>query len=306
MLLIRYCEEAIISEYPNDLIKMPVHLSIGEEGILSIITHCLKGLNPIYYGTYRSHGLYLSTSEDEEAFFDEMFCTKDSQSKGRAGSMHLFHKASNLILTSAVVGTTIPLAVGHALAIKQKGEEGIVICILGDGACEEGTFYESLNFASLHKLPILFLCTDNELAIHTHTSERKGYSIKKLVESFELDYHSFEIRELDRLFKFCNNLRLNNSLIKNPIFLHTRYFRMLQHVGTAEDFKIGYRERPKDLINLDPINIWKDLRREVDFKSIEQEVRTKISSSLEKVKSKALVPATSWNEWSFTKAHDNE
>ena len=117
------------------------------------------------------------------ALFAELYGKATGVARGKGGSMHLIDMTHNVLGASAVVGTTIPLAVGFALAFKRTQSPRVVVAFFGDGATEEGVFTESLNFAALHKLPILFVCENNFYAIHTPVTRR--WATQRLCERVE-------------------------------------------------------------------------------------------------------------------------
>jgi len=245
ILLIRRCEERICKEYPSDEMKTPVHLCVGAEGIEAA---CLAAFprETRYFGTYRNHGLYLGLTRDLNGFFAELYGKGSGCAQGRAGSMHLSAPDKGLILTSAVVATTIPVAVGSALADQYRGTSGLSAVFFGDGAVEEGAFWESLNFASLKKLRVLFVCEDNELAINTGARDRQGFkSIGESVKGFRCHSTSIEGYDPAVVYKTVMDLLKKMDEDPAPAFLHAGYFRYLEHVGICEDFAAGYRERPE-------------------------------------------------------------
>src|SRR5438309_778362 len=164
---IRRVEEEVAKIYPTDKIKSPVHLSIGQEAVSVGVCEALRG-EDVVFGTYRSHALYLAKGGNLKAMIAELYGKATGCAKGKGGSMHMIAPSVQMWGTSAVVGTTIPHAVGYAYALKLRRRDGIVACFFGDGATEEGVFYESMNFAALKKLPIIFICENNCYAIHTH------------------------------------------------------------------------------------------------------------------------------------------
>ncbi|HEY1735350.1 MAG TPA: thiamine pyrophosphate-dependent dehydrogenase E1 component subunit alpha, partial [Methylovirgula sp.] len=179
VLKIRRVEEAIARLYPSDKIKSPVHLSIGQEAVAVGVIDLLED-DDVVGGTYRGHASYIAKGGSLPAMFAELYGKATGCAGGKGGSMHLIGMERNILGCSAVVGSHIPVAVGYALAIRRRGEKRVVACFLGDGATEEGVFSESLNFASLQGLPILFVCENNGLAIHTPL--RKRWATEHLVE----------------------------------------------------------------------------------------------------------------------------
>jgi TPP-dependent pyruvate/acetoin dehydrogenase alpha subunit len=255
LILVRLAEERIREEYFKDEMKTPVHLGIGGEAISVGVTHCLaRGTKA--FGTYRNHALYLAMTDDTDGFFAELYGRLSGPGKGKAGSMHLSAPDHGLMATSAVVGTTIPLAVGAALANSYRKISDVVAVFFGDGAIEEGVFGESLNYSCLKRLPVLFVCEDNGLAIHAHASERRGFrSIRGLVRAFDCHFAAADGSDLVAVVERTRGMLAQMSRDPKPGFLHFKYFRFLEHVGPREDFDAGYRQRPTPgkLERLDPV-----------------------------------------------------
>lgn len=253
--LARFSEERIREEYFKDGMKTPVHLGIGGEAIPIGVCHCLpKGAKT--FATYRNHSLYLSITEDTDTFFGEMYGKANGMAKGKAGSMHLSSPENGFVATSAVVGTTIPLAVGAALANVYRGNRDVVTSFFGDGAVEEGVFWESFNFASLKKLPVLFVCEDNTLAIHTPANERRGFqSFQKVAAAFDCYLDQGNGGQLLEVIQKTREVLQKMENDPKPGFLHFTYYRFLEHVGPREDFDAGYRSRPskEEMNGMDPL-----------------------------------------------------
>src|SRR5436309_1567731 len=155
--LIRRVEEEVARLYPSDKIKSPVHLSIGQEAVAVGICDPLRP-DDVVSGTYRSHASYMAKGGDLCAFFAELYGKVTGCARGKGGSMHLVDMDQYILGTWAVVSTTGSVAVGISLALKGEAKGRVVGTILGDGATEKGVLYESLNFAALHRLPVLFVC----------------------------------------------------------------------------------------------------------------------------------------------------
>jgi len=170
--LIRRAEEEVARIYPSDKIKSPVHLSIGQESVAVGVCDVLEAKDAVS-GTYRGHATYLAKGGSLKGMMAELYGKDTGCARGKGGSMHLIEAEANVLGSSAVVGTTIPIAMGWALAAQKRKTGAVIAAFLGDGATEEGAFYESLNFASLHKLPIIFVCENNGYAIHTPISKRR-------------------------------------------------------------------------------------------------------------------------------------
>lgn len=253
--LARLVEERIREEYPKDQINTAVHLGIGQEAIPVGVCHCLPPGSTVF-GTYRNHAMFLTMTDDTDGFFAELYGKSTGVARGRGGSMHLFAPEQGVMVTSAVVGTPIPAAVGAALANAYRQSQNVVAVFFGDGAIEEGVFWESLNFACLRRLRILFVCEDNGLAIHTPTAERQGFqSIEKVLEGFDCDVVHGDGADLQEVMTVTSRVLQQMAREPKPAFLHLKYFRFLEHVGPGDDFHVGYRRKPssEELERLDPL-----------------------------------------------------
>jgi TPP-dependent pyruvate/acetoin dehydrogenase alpha subunit len=243
MRLIRRVEEEIAKIYPSDKIKSPVHLSIGQEAVSVGVCDILRPDDAIS-PTYRCHAAYLAKGGDLKPMLAELFGKDSGCARGKGGSMHLVDMKHHILGASAVVGTTIALALGYALALKIEKKGRVIVAFFGDGATEEGVFHESLNFASLHRLPVLFVCENNGYAIHTPLSKR--WATQQLCERVATygipaqqvkDSNILEIRRLAEAY--ISKMRVGSG----PAFLECRTYRWREHVGPAEDYSAGYRTR---------------------------------------------------------------
>jgi pyruvate dehydrogenase E1 component alpha subunit len=241
LLLIRRTEERIAAVYPTDSIKSPVHLSIGQEGVAVGICDVLKPTDVVAM-SYRGHAVYLAKGGDLRKMIAELFGKVTGCARGKGGSMHLVAPEAGVLGASAVVGTQIPIATGWALAAKKRATGEVVACFFGDGATEEGCFAESLNFAALHRLPILFICENNGYAIHEPLSKR--WATTRLCERVATygiptcrieDQDVFTVRE--SALKAVSTIRGGAG----PAFMECLTYRWREHVGPNEDYDSGYR-----------------------------------------------------------------
>ncbi len=291
LVLAREAEQAIRREYDKDEMKTPVHLGIGHEAIPVGVLHAAPA-DTLTFGTYRNHVLYLTVTGETDRFFAELYGRADGPGKGKAGSMHLAAPDQGLLATSAVVGTTIPLAVGAALAQAYQGTGRLVAAFFGDGAVEEGVFWESLNFAALKRLRVLFVCEDNDLAIHTPARARQGFrSIPEAVRGFRCQVASGDGSDLLSVIQLTRQVLEGMARDGGPGLLHLTYFRALEHVGPREDFEAGYRRQPSadELDRMDPVRRFETLlpalgcSRE-ETAGVRDEVARQISDSLERAR----------------------
>lgn len=289
MLLIRKFEEKIAAIYHTDAIKSPVHLSIGQEAVAVGVCDVLEK-DDIVSNTYRCHATHIAKGGDLNKMMAELYGKKDGCAGGKAGSMHLIDMNHGIMGASAVVGTTIPVATGYAMALKREakktGKQRVVVSFFGDGATEEGCFSESINFAALHKLPMIFLCENNRLAIHNPIERRQPTDkICERIATYGVKTHRiidgdvFKIRDVAK--KAVAQLKKNPA--SGPIFIECFTYRYMEHVGPTEDLNEEYRclkEYKKWLAN-DQIEILgKNLSAE-EKEKIAQKVEKKISDSIE-------------------------
>jgi pyruvate dehydrogenase E1 component alpha subunit len=296
MQLVRLSEKQIMKEYFQDEMKTPVHLGIGAEAIATAV-HQACPKDSQYFGTYRNHALYLACSNDTDSFFGEMYGKMNGCGKGKAGSMHMAAPEHGLLATSAVVATTIPVAAGAALTAQYTGSGKIAVCQFGDGAVEEGVFFETLNFASLKKLPLLLVCEDNELAIHSTRVERKGFDFfNQMAETFNFEFADGDGSDATDVYAKTKDILARMKETGKPGLLHFKYFRFLEHVGPLEDFDKGYRTKPKDMIERwDPVpKLYKKCIEggvsEQRLKEIEEKLLSRIEASVKLAKATAFPP----------------
>jgi len=243
LLLIRRVEEEIARIYPSDKIKSPVHLSIGQEAVAVGVCDPLRR-DDVVSGTYRSHASYIAKGGDLRALFAELYGKDTGCARGKGGSMHLVDMNQYVLGTSAVVGTTVPVAVGYALALRREGKGRVVVAFFGDGATEEGVFYESLNFAALHRLPVLFVCENNFLAIHTPIEKR--WATRRLcerVQTYGIPAQQVTDSDVLQIRQFAIEALGSMRERGGPSFIECHTYRWREHVGPREDYDDGYRSR---------------------------------------------------------------
>ncbi|OGG37522.1 hypothetical protein A2110_02980 [Candidatus Jorgensenbacteria bacterium GWA1_54_12] len=295
--LIRSAERKICDNYPKDVMQSPMHMSMGEEGIVAGVCQALKKKDQVF-GTYRSHGLYLAKTGETDDFFAEMYGKVSGIANGKAGSMFLSRPAAGLISVSAVVTTAIPVAVGAAYANKLKRNGKITAVFFGDGALEEGAFWESLNFACLKQVPILFVCEDNGFAIQTPLRARRGYaSIIDIVSRFKSNVFQGETTNPEVIYGTALKAIAAVKKTRKPAFLRFKYYRYLEHVGVRDDFAVGYRPRNefKKWEKIDPVKVMRKnlLRKGMTEKTVvgmEKAIEKKVERSVARAEKAPFPP----------------
>ena len=259
-LKIRLFEEKIIELYPEKEIRCPVHLSIGQEAVAAGTCLALRNQD-IVVSNHRSHGHFIAKGGDIKSMLAEMYGKSTGCCGGRGGSMHLIDKSVNFLASTPIVGGTIPIAVGVAFSVQQQNKEEITTLFIGDGTTEEGVFHESLNFASLKKLPILFICENNLYSVYTPLSKRQPKrEIYELAKANGIKSYQFNGNNALEVY---GQVKKAIEVIKNdggPIFLEFLTYRWREHCGVNYDNNIGYRTEEEFLQwkEKDPIKILRE------------------------------------------------
>ncbi|MFH1692432.1 MAG: thiamine pyrophosphate-dependent dehydrogenase E1 component subunit alpha [Candidatus Omnitrophota bacterium] len=241
MLKIRLFEERIIALYPEQEMKTPVHLYIGQEAVAAGVCHYLTPRDYVF-STHRCHGHCIAKGVSLSEMMAEFYGKKTGCCEGKGGSMHLIDPAAGILATSAIVGGGIPLAVGAALSIKLQKAKKIAVVFFGDGAVDEGVFFESLNFAALKKLPILFVCENNLYATNSHIKKRQPLNnIFQKGRVFGIPGVCCDGNDLVRISKTAGQLIQKVRRLGGPYLLECRTYRWMGHVGPDCDEQRGCR-----------------------------------------------------------------
>lgn len=281
--LIREVEERIRKIYHTDVIKSPVHLSVGHEAIAVGVCQALN-TNDQIFGYYRSHAIYLAKGGDLNAMFAELYGKQDGCARGWGGSMHLVSNSVGVNSTTAIVASSVPNAVGMAYAAKYQKTEQVVVSFFGDGATEEGVVWESLNFAALHRLPILFVCENNGLAIHTHQHQRQAITgIAQRAAAFGVESHEADGSDPRRVFTLADTAVQRIREGSGPVFLELTTSRWLEHVGPGEDWNLGYREEGdvEPWRSRDAVGLLEQTMREEMGQSLAEQVIAEINQEIQ-------------------------
>jgi TPP-dependent pyruvate/acetoin dehydrogenase alpha subunit len=240
---VRRVEEEVARVYSTDKIKSPVHLSIGQEAVSVAVCDALRP-DDVVFGTYRGHALYLAKGGDLPAMIAELYGKRTGCTGGKGGSMHLIDTECGVMGTSAVVGTTIANAAGYAYALKFRRSGAIVTSFFGDGATEEGVFAETLNFAVLKRLPVLFVCENNGYAIHTAQAKRQGLpDICARARAHGMPAERIDGNDVFALREKAEQAIARLRAGEGPQFIEAATYRWREHVGPGEDYRLGYRDR---------------------------------------------------------------
>jgi acetoin:2,6-dichlorophenolindophenol oxidoreductase subunit alpha len=231
MLFIRRVQEKIAEIYPQmpRKIQCPVHLCTGQEAVAVGVCANLYQ-NDFVFSHYRCHGHYLAKGGSLKALFAEIFGKETGCAKGQGGSMHLIDAKHGFIGASAIVAGQIPVAVGAALAFKMRNEKRVSVVFFGDGACEEGIWHESMNFAALKKLPVIFVCENNFYAVKSSLTARQVKdNIYERASNYGMPGVRVDGNNVEEVFGVACKAILRARKGLGPTLIEARTYRWRQH-----------------------------------------------------------------------------
>jgi len=249
MIKIRLVEESFVEPIVKGEIKTPCHLYTGEEAIATGVCATLN-LDDRVFGNHRSHGHYLAKGGSLKKMVAEIYSRKTGCAKGRGGSMHLCAPDVGMMGAAPIVGGTISLAVGSALASKIKKDKRVTVSFFGDGATGEGVLYESLNFASLKKLSIIFACENNLYSTHMPINEcRPDSDIYKIALPFDIKSFRVDGNDVLKVYEIAKKSVEMCRSGKGPVFIEFLTYRLRGHVGPDDNIQGTHTDiRPKSEI----------------------------------------------------------
>jgi len=258
MVRIRLCEESFVEPILSREIHTPCHLYSGEEAVAVGLCSALSSTDYVF-GNHRSHGHFLAKGGSMKAMMAEIYCRDSGCSRGRGGSMHLIAPDVGMLGSAPIVAGTISLAVGAALASSIRRDRRVAVSFFGDGAVGEGVFYESLNFAALKKLPVIFACENNLYATHMPVREcRVNRPIFRIAESFGIETCSVDGNDVLQVYEAGRKAVESCREDSGPVFMEFMTYRFRGHVGPDDNIQGTHTDiRPKEEITLwlakDPI-----------------------------------------------------
>ena len=263
--LIRMVGEKIVEEYPKQEMKCPVHLSIGQEA--SAVGVCAGlGKGDVAFSNHRCHAHYLAKGGNLKKMIAELYGRATGCTGGWGGSMHLTDVKAGLLGSSSIVSGSISIAVGAALALKMQKKNNVSVAFFGDGAAEEGVFYESMNFASMMNLPIVFVCENNMLAVDTEIHIRQPNNIYKRGEHLNVFGYKVYGQNAIQVYEVAKKAIDKCRETKRPVLLECVVERWAGHVSP--------NYTPTDNCPLD--NLKRDLldKRLISGKEVEEIYKT--------------------------------
>ena len=237
MQTIRICEESFVPAILDGTVRCPVHLYTGEEAVAVGLCGALDETDYIL-GTHRSHGHYLAKGGSLRSLVAEVFCREDGCSRGRGGSMHLVDPEHGMLGAAPIVGGTISLALGAALAAHIRRDKRVVVSFFGDGATGEGVLYEAMNFAAVKRLPLIFACENNLYSTHMPIGEiRVETPIVEMARPFGMTAYQVDGNDVLAVREVADKAIARCRAGQGPVFLEFLTYRMRGHVGPNDNIQ---------------------------------------------------------------------
>ncbi|MBC8485752.1 MAG: thiamine pyrophosphate-dependent dehydrogenase E1 component subunit alpha [Bacteroidetes bacterium] len=244
MLRIRHTEETIAERYTEWKMRCPTHLSTGQEAVATGVCSALRK-DDFVLSTHRCHAHYLAKGGDLNKMIAEIYGKVTGCTSGKGGSMHLIDKSVGFMGSTSIVGNSIPLAVGLGLSIKLQKTDQVSCVFFGDATAEEGVFFESINFAVLKELPVLFICENNFYSVYSPLSVRQpeGRNIFEMVRGLGIASEHGDGNDCLEVYTRTRTAIENIRRRKRPYFIEFDTYRWREHCGPFFDNDLGYRTK---------------------------------------------------------------
>lgn len=289
MLRIRKLEEVVADLVSKGEIICPCHLYIGEEAVSTGVCSALRKDDWVF-STHRSHGHYIAKGGDTKSLMAELYGKATGCSRGRGGSMHLASPEVGLPGSSAIVAGTVPLAVGGALALSMEGRDTVSVAFFGDATVNEGVFYESLNFASLKRLPVIFICENNLYSTHMPISAcLADTNIYKKATVFNMPGVRIDGNNVVEVYKTAKKAVEDARHGNGPTLIECMTYRWRGHVGPNFDLDKGLRSKQEldHWMNRCPIKALEELL--LNHNTIRESEKTQICRGIEEEIEEAII-----------------
>lgn len=241
MLRIRRVEEALAERYAEQEMRCPMHLCIGQEAIAAGVCAALGNEDRVF-SNHRAHGHYLAKGGDLNAMIAELYGKASGCCGGRGGSMHLIDLEAGFMGATPIVGGTVPIAVGSAWSATLLDRDYVTAVFFGDGCFEEGSMHEALNFSVLHKLPVVFICENNNYSVYTRLEERQPpRPIYRHAEAYGIKACCGNGNDIEEVYNLAEEAVEHARKHHGPVFLEFHTYRWREHCGPNYDDELAYR-----------------------------------------------------------------
>ncbi|MFH0896401.1 MAG: thiamine pyrophosphate-dependent dehydrogenase E1 component subunit alpha [Bacteroidota bacterium] len=312
MLRIRLAEESFVEPIVDGSIRCPVHLYSGQEAVATGLGANLNKEDYVF-GNHRSHGHYLAKGGDLDAMIAEVYCRKSGCAKGRGGSMHLVDKENGIMGIAPIVAGTISLALGAALAASIRKDKRVSVTFFGDGATGEGVLYESMNFASLKKLPIIFACENNLYSTHLSIREiRVKNEIADVAEPFGIRTFRVDGNDVMDVYEAARDAVAHCRSGAGPVFMEFFTYRLRGHVGPDDNVQGVHTDiRPQleleawtkndPILKFENYLVDQNIVKKENLEILKSELVAEVKASVERAVSDSFPDANEVEEYVFRK-----
>lgn len=284
ILRIRRIEEALAHRYAEQEMRCPMHLCIGQEAIAVGVCETLLP-DDLVFSNHRAHGHYLAKGGSLNAMVAELYGRATGCCGGRGGSMHLIDMDAGFMGATPIVGGTIPLAVGSAWASRLKQSSQVTVVFFGDGCFEEGVVHESMNFAALHKLPVVFVCENNGFSVYTRLDKRQpDRAIHGVARAHGLAAYQGNGNDVEEVLEIAARAIADARRGQGPQFLEFSTYRWREHCGPNYDHELEYRPKHEIESGMEvcPVAVYSDRlnRQDSSFSLLAETYETEIAAEI--------------------------
>jgi TPP-dependent pyruvate/acetoin dehydrogenase alpha subunit len=250
LLRVRHAEETLAALYREKEMRTPTHFGLGQEGIAVGVCEALR-TDDVVYTHHRSHTHYLAKGGSLLGLVAELYGREAGCSRGRGGSVHLTDRSVGMMGSSPILGEGVALAVGSALAFSMDGAKRVATTFFGEGTFDEGIIYECLNYASIRKLPVLFVCENNFYATESPLEVRQPTDTQLCdrVRAFKVEAQKVDGNNVVGVYEAARRAveRIRNG--DGPFYLECETYRWLEHVGPMFDHELNRTYRNRDEVD---------------------------------------------------------
>lgn len=282
LLRVRMVEERIAALYPEQEMRCPTHFSIGQEAVaVGVCAHLDR--DDMITSAHRSHAHYLAKGGNLKAMLAELYGKATGCASGKGGSMHLIDRDAGFLGAVPIVGSTIPIGVGASFAAYLRDEIQLVVIFFGDGATETGAFHESLNFASIHKLPVVMICENNLYSVLSpmevrHPAKRE---LTQLAQAHGVTAFQGDGNSIDDVYDLAGRAIAHARAGAGPAFIEFKTYRWLEHCGPLDDAPMRPAAEIADWKTRDPLAMARAALKARDIDFDEDDVRAAFASEID-------------------------
>jgi pyruvate dehydrogenase E1 component alpha subunit len=285
MLEIRFFEEKVFELYAQNLVPGTIHLYLGEEAVAVGVCSTLRKDDYIT-STHRGHGHCIAKGAELKRVMAEILGKETGYCKGKGGSMHIADFSIGMLGATAVVGAGLPIAVGAGLSIKLSKTDQVVACFFGEGASNQGTFHESINIASLWKLPVIFVCENNLYAMGTRQSRAMAIeNISDRAIAYGIPSEAVDGNDVLAVYEATQEAVERARKGMGPMLIECKTYRHKGH-SRVDPAKYRPKEEVEEWLAKDPIKRLKEkllqakTLTETEIQRIEKEVSAEIEEAV--------------------------